>query len=440
MQGLFDDNNEKQQRDSENTPDAPLADRLRPRQLADIVGQDHLVGAEGTIGRMIAAGKLSSIILWGPPGTGKTSLARLLADQTDLHFKAISAVFSGVADLKKVFAEADMRFQSGKATLLFVDEIHRFNRSQQDSFLPYVERGTVVLVGATTENPSFELNAALLSRAQVLILNRLDAVALGQLLDKAEKLEDKPLPLTSDAREALIASADGDGRFLLNQAETLFSLNITDPLDPPQLAKILHRRMAVYDKDREGHYNLISALHKALRGSDPQASLYYLARMLVAGEQPLFLLRRIVRFASEDIGLADPQALVQALAAKQAYEFLGSPEGELAIVQACLYCATAPKSNAAYKAQKAAWKSAKNTGSLMPPQNILNAPTSLMKDIGYGKGYSYDHETDDGFSGDNYWPEEMQAETYYQPVDRGFEHKIRERLEYWENLRAEKTG
>tara|TARA_R110001599_G_scaffold26390_3_gene93014 strand:- start:4677 stop:5999 length:1323 start_codon:yes stop_codon:yes gene_type:complete len=440
MQGLFDDNNEKQQRDSENTPDAPLADRLRPRQLADIVGQDHLVGAEGTIGRMIAAGKLSSIILWGPPGTGKTSLARLLADQTDLHFKAISAVFSGVADLKKVFAEADMRFQSGKATLLFVDEIHRFNRSQQDSFLPYVERGTVVLVGATTENPSFELNAALLSRAQVLILNRLDAVALGQLLDKAEKLEDKPLPLTSDAREALIASADGDGRFLLNQAETLFSLNITDPLDPPQLAKILHRRMAVYDKDREGHYNLISALHKALRGSDPQASLYYLARMLVAGEQPLFLLRRIVRFASEDIGLADPQALVQALAARQAYEFLGSPEGELAIVQACLYCATAPKSNAAYKAQKAAWKSAKNTGSLMPPQNILNAPTSLMKDIGYGKGYSYDHETDDGFSGDNYWPEEMQAETYYQPVDRGFEHKIRERLEYWENLRAEKTG
>ncbi|NVD27975.1 replication-associated recombination protein A [Parasphingorhabdus flavimaris] len=440
MQGLFDDDDEEQQRDSENTPDAPLADRLRPRLLPDIVGQDHLVGAEGTIGRMIAAGKLSSIILWGPPGTGKTSLARLLADQTDLHFKAISAVFSGVADLKKVFAEADMRFQSGKATLLFVDEIHRFNRSQQDSFLPYVERGTVVLVGATTENPSFELNAALLSRAQVLILNRLDAAALGQLLDKAEKLEDKPLPLTSDAREALIASADGDGRFLLNQAETLFSLDLNDPLDPPQLAKILHRRMAVYDKDREGHYNLISALHKALRGSDPQASLYYLARMLVAGEQPLFLLRRIVRFASEDIGLADPQALMQALAAKQAYEFLGSPEGELAIVQACLYCATAPKSNAAYKAQKGAWKSAKSTGSLMPPQNILNAPTSLMKDIGYGKGYSYDHETDDGFSGDNYWPEEMQPETYYQPVDRGFEHKIRERLDYWENLRAEKTG
>jgi putative ATPase len=439
MPGLFDEEND-QHGEAENTPDAPLADRLRPRQLADIVGQDHLVGPEGTIGRMVAAGRLSSIILWGPPGTGKTSLARLLAYQTELHFKSISAVFSGVADLKKVFAEAEMRFQSGKATLLFVDEIHRFNRSQQDSFLPYVERGTVVLVGATTENPSFELNAALLSRAQVLILNRLDAAALGQLLERAEKLEDKSLPLTSNAREALIASADGDGRFLLNQAETLFSLDIKDPLDPAQLAKILHRRMAVYDKDREGHYNLISALHKALRGSDPQASLYYLARMLVAGEQPLFLLRRIVRFAVEDIGMADPQALVQALAAKQAYEFLGSPEGELAIVQACLYCATAPKSNAAYKAQKAAWKSARDTGSLMPPQNILNAPTKLMKEIGYGEGYSYDHETDDGFSGDNYWPEEMKPQRFYQPVDRGFEHKIRERLDYWENLRAEKTG
>jgi len=439
MQGLFDDEND-QSRETESTPDAPLADRLRPRLLTDIVGQDHLVGAEGTIGRMIAAGRLSSIILWGPPGTGKTSLARLLADQTELHFKAISAVFSGVAELKKVFAEADMRFQSGNATLLFVDEIHRFNRSQQDSFLPYVERGTVVLVGATTENPSFELNAALLSRAQVLILNRLDTAALGQLLEKAETIENKILPLTVDAREALVASADGDGRFLLNQAETLFSLDIKDPLDPPQLAKILHRRMAVYDKDREGHYNLISALHKAMRGSDPQASLYYLARMLVAGEQPLFLLRRIVRFAVEDIGMADPQALVQALAAKQAYEFLGSPEGELAIVQACLYCATAPKSNAAYKAQKSAWKSARDTGSLMPPQNILNAPTKLMKEIGYGAGYSYDHESDDGFSGDNYWPEEMQPQQFYQPVDRGFEHKIRERLDYWENLRAEKTG
>ncbi|MDM8011643.1 MAG: replication-associated recombination protein A [Parasphingorhabdus sp.] len=439
MTGLFDDE-EGQQSGSGNMPNAPLADRLRPRQLGDIVGQDHLVGPEGTIGRMVAAGRLSSIILWGPPGTGKTSLARLLADQTELHFKAISAVFSGVADLKKVFAEAEMRFQSGKATLLFVDEIHRFNRSQQDSFLPYVERGTVVLVGATTENPSFELNAALLSRTQVLILNRLDSNALDQLLQRAEALEDKRLPLTADAREALIASADGDGRFLLNQAETLFSLDIAEPLDPAELAKTLHRRMPVYDKDREGHYNLISALHKALRGSDPQASLYYLARMLVAGEEPLYVLRRIVRFASEDIGLADPQALIQALAAKDAYEFLGSPEGELAIVQACLYCATAPKSNAAYKAQKQAWKSARQTGSLQPPQNILNAPTKLMKDIGYGSGYSYDHESEEGFSGDNYWPEDMEPEKFYQPVDRGFEHKIRERLDYWENLRAKKTG
>jgi|TARA_R110002049_G_scaffold10175_11_gene50726 putative ATPase len=439
MAGLFDEE-EGQQSGSGNKPNAPLADRLRPRQLGDIVGQDHLVGAEGTIGRMVTAGRLSSIILWGPPGTGKTSLARLLADQTELHFKAISAVFSGVADLKKVFAEAEMRFQSGKATLLFVDEIHRFNRSQQDSFLPYVERGTVVLVGATTENPSFELNAALLSRTQVLILNRLDSNALDQLLQRAEALEDKRLPLTADAREALIASADGDGRFLLNQAETLFSLDIAEPLDPAELAKTLHRRMPVYDKDREGHYNLISALHKALRGSDPHASLYYLARMLVAGEEPLYVLRRIVRFASEDIGLADPQALIQTLAAKDAYEFLGSPEGELAIVQACLYCATAPKSNAAYKAQKQAWKSARQTGSLQPPQNILNAPTKLMKDIGYGSGYSYDHESEEGFSGDNYWPEDMEPEKFYQPVDRGFEHKIRERLHYWENLRAKKTG
>lgn len=439
MDGLFDD--DAQAGDLGKHPNnIPLADQLRPKSLSDIVGQDHLVRQDGTIGRMIASGKLASMILWGPPGTGKTSLARLLANQTNLHFKAISAVFSGVADLKKVFAEAEMHLQSGKATLLFVDEIHRFNRSQQDSFLPYVEKGTVVLVGATTENPSFELNAALLSRTQVLILNRLDSAALELLLAKAEALENGPLPLTDDAKQALIASADGDGRFLLNQAETLFSLQLDEPLDPAQLAKILHRRMPVYDKDREGHYNLISALHKAMRGSDPQASLYYLARMLVAGEEPLYVLRRIVRFASEDIGMADPQALVQTLAAKDAYVFLGSPEGELAIVQACLYCATAPKSNAAYRAQKQAWKSAKQTGSLMPPQNILNAPTKLMKDIGYGAGYSYDHEANDGFSGDNYWPEEMQPEQFYTPVDRGFEHKIRERLEYWENLRAEKTG
>ena len=418
---------------------APLAERLRPRKLDEVVGQDHLVGEGGSLSLMIGVGKLSSIIFWGPPGTGKTTLARLLATETDLYFKAISAVFSGVADLKKVFAEAEQRQQAGQKTLLFVDEIHRFNRSQQDSFLPYVEKGTVTLVGATTENPSFELNAALLSRTQVLILNRLDSAALAQLLHKAEELENATLPLTTNAREALIASADGDGRFLLNQAETLFSLQIDEPLDPPELAKLLHRRMAVYDKDREGHYNLISALHKAMRGSDPQASLYYLARMLVAGEEPLYVLRRIVRFASEDIGLADPQALVQALAAKDAYEFLGSPEGELAIAQACLYCATAPKSNGAYTAQKLAWKSANQTGSLKPPQNILNAPTKLMKEIGYGADYSYDHETDEGFSGDNYWPEGMEPQQFYTPVDRGFEHKIRERLQYWEKLKSEKS-
>jgi putative ATPase len=325
----------------------------------------------------------------------------------------------------------------GRQTLLFVDEIHRFNRAQQDGFLPYVENGTVVLVGATTENPSFELNAALLSRAQVLILNRLDAVALGKLLDRAEALIGRELPLTSEARDALVATADGDGRFLLNQAETLFSIELDGLLDPAALSALLHRRVAVYDKDREGHYNLISALHKAIRGSDPQASLYYLARMLTAGEEPLYLLRRLTRAAVEDIGLADPQALVQCIAAKDTYDFLGSPEGELAIVQACLYLATAPKSNAAYMAQKAAWRSAKETGSLMPPKNILNAPTKLMKQVGYGKGYRYDHDAPEGFSGDNYWPEEMQPQTFYEPTDRGFERKIAERIIWWEERRAE---
>ncbi len=419
---------------------APLAERLRPASLAEIVGQIHLTGPEGAIGRMVAAGKLASMILWGPPGTGKTTIARLLAEAVGLRYEGVSAVFTGVADLKKVFAAARDHARGGQRTLLFVDEIHRFNRAQQDGFLPYVEDGTVTLVGATTENPSFELNAALLSRAQVLILHRLDAAALDELLARAEAVEGRALPLTAEARAALIASADGDGRFLLNQAETLFSVAIPEPLDPAALSALLHRRMPVYDKDREGHYNLISALHKSLRGSDPQAALYYLARMLVAGEEPLYVLRRLVRFASEDVGLADPQALVQCLAAKDAYDFLGSPEGELAIVQACLYLATAPKSNAAYSAQKAAWRSAKETGSLMPPANILNAPTKLMKEIGYGKGYAYDHDSAEGFSGDNYWPEEMAAQSFYAPVERGFEAKIRERLAYWDSLRKARSS
>ena len=441
MEDLFGDNPGQPPAPEPPREDAPLADRLRPRSLADVIGQEHITGPEGAIGRMVAAGKLSSVVLWGPPGTGKTSIARLLADAVGMRFVAISAVFSGVADLKKAFAEAERAREAGgkgaKGTLLFVDEIHRFNRAQQDGFLPYVERGTVTLVGATTENPSFELNAALLSRAQVLILHRLDAAALGKLLERAEALEG-PLPLTGNAREALIASADGDGRFLLNQAETLYAAGLDAPLDPAGLGAFLQRRVAVYDKDREGHYNLISALHKAVRGSDPQASLYYLARMLVAGEEPLYLARRLVRMAVEDIGLADPQALQQCLAAKDAYQFLGSPEGELALAQACLYLATAPKSNAGYKAQKTAWRSAKETGSLMPPANILNAPTKLMKQIGYGKGYTYDHDADEGFSGDNYWPEEMEPQTYYAPVERGFERKIRERMAYWDNLRRER--
>jgi putative ATPase len=424
----------------ESVRNAPLADRLRPKSLAEVVGQEHLTGPEGAIGRMVAAGKLSSMILWGPPGTGKTTIARLLASAVGMRFVSISAVFSGVADLKKVFAEAKTAARAGQQTLLFVDEIHRFNRAQQDGFLPFVEDGTVTLVGATTENPSFELNAALLSRCQVLILHRLDHGALATLIGRAEADVGRPLPVTAQAREALIASDDGYGRFVLNQAETLFDIELETPLDSAGMAALLQRRVPVYDKDREGHYNLISALHKSLRGSDPQAALYYLARMLVAGEEPLYVIRRLTRAAVEDVGMADPNALLQCLAAKEMYDFLGSPEGEIGIVQACLYLATAPKSNATYRAQKGAWKAAKETGSLMPPAHILNAPTKLMKEIGYGKDYAYDHDADEAFSGADYWPEEMEPKEFYKPTDRGFEARVRERLEHWDKLRREKRG
>lgn len=416
---------------------APLADQLRPKSLDEVVGQEHLTRPDGAIGRMVAAGRLASMILWGPPGTGKTSIARLLADAVGPRFVAVSAVFSGVADLKKIFAEARTAARAGQQTLLFVDEIHRFNRAQQDGFLPYVEDGTVTLVGATTENPSFELNAALLSRCQVLIVRRLGHDALEELIRRAEALENRPLPVMPEAREALIASADGDGRFLLNQVETLFSIDISAPLGPAELSDLLHRRVPVYDKDREGHYNLISALHKSLRGSDPQAALYYLARMMVAGEEPLYLLRRLTRAAVEDVGMADPNALLQCLAAKEMYDFLGSPEGEIGIVQACLYLAVAPKSNATYVAQKKAWKSAEMTGSLMPPMHILNAPTKLMQNVGYGKGYAYDHDADEAFSGQDYWPGGMNAETFYEPSDRGFEARVKERLDYWNERRKQ---
>ncbi|MGH6962484.1 MAG: replication-associated recombination protein A [Dongiaceae bacterium] len=423
----------------------PLADRLRPRTLAEIVGQNHLLGAEGAIGRMVAGGRLSSMILWGPPGCGKTTLARLLAEQTDLHFEPLSAVFSGVADLRKVFEGAKGRRASGTGTLLFVDEIHRFNRVQQDGFLPYVEDGTVILVGATTENPSFELNGALLSRTQVFVLNRLDDAALEQLAQRAEQAEGRPLPLDPDARLALRAMADGDGRYLLNMAEELFLLPLTADgqprrLDVKCLAAAVQRRVPLYDKAQEGHYNLISALHKSLRGSDTDAALYWLARMLAGGEDPLYVVRRLVRFAVEDVGLADPQALVQALAAWDTYERLGSPEGELALAQCVIYLGTAPKSNAAYVALASANAAAKETGSLMPPKHILNAPTRLMRDLGYGQGYEYDHDTAEGFSGQNYFPDGMRRRTFYDPVDRGFEREIRKRLDYWDKLRRQRSG
>ena len=413
----------------------PLADRLRPATLADVVGQTHLTGAEGPIGRMVASGRLSSLILWGPPGAGKTSIARLLSDAVGYRYAALSAVFSGVADLKRAFADAQAARNLGEQTLLFVDEIHRFNRAQQDAFLPVVEDGTIILVGATTENPSFELNSALLSRCQTLVLHRLDADALNQLLLRAEALLERGLPVTAEAREVLIASADGDGRFLLNQAELLWQVADGEVLDTAAMAALLQRRAPVYDKDRDGHYNLMSALHKAMRGSDPDAALYYLARMLTAGEDPLYVLRRITRFASEDVGLADPQALGQCIAALEAYRFLGSPEGELAIVQACLYCATAPKSNAAYVAQKEAWALARRTGSLSPPAHILNAPTQLMKQIGHGAGYRYDHDAEQGFSGQNYWPDGVEPRELYRPVDRGHERRIAERLAWWAERR-----
>ena len=413
----------------------PLADRMRPAALEDVVGQDHLLKRDGPLGRMVAQGRLASMILWGPPGTGKTTIARLIAERVDLAFDPVSAVFSGVADLRKVFERARSRRATGLGTLLFVDEIHRFNKAQQDAMLPFVEDGTVVLVGATTENPSFEVNQALVSRCQVLVLERLALDALGQLLCRAEKLRQRTLPLDDDARLALAAMADGDGRFLLNIAEELLALDVPSPLDRQGLADVVQRRVPVYDKAEEGHYNLISALHKSVRGSDPDASLYWLARILHAGEDPLFVARRVIRMAVEDIGLADPAALTQAVAARDAFAFLGSPEGELAIAQAVLYCATAPKSNAAYRAFSAATKSARDEGSPMPPRIILNAPTRLMEDLGYGEGYRYDHDTPAAFSGQDYFPEGMERQQFYRPVERGFEREIAKRLAYWERLR-----
>ena len=418
----------------------PLADRLRPGKLSEVVGQDHLLGPEAPIGRMLSQGRLASMVLWGPPGCGKTTIARLLAARTSLVFEPLSAVFSGVADLRKVFAAAKERRQMGQGTLLFIDEIHRFNRAQQDGFLPYVEDGTVILVGATTENPSFELNAALLSRAQVYVLRRLDEAALEELLQRAERECGAALPLEPEARTALIAMADGDGRYLLNLAEELYALPQGAPLDTARLAEVVQKRAPVYDKGQESHYNLISALHKSLRGSDTDAALYWLARMLAGGEDPHYIARRLLRFAVEDVGLADPGSLEQVLAAWQAYERLGTPEGELALAQAVIYLGTAPKSNAAYRALGQAMRAARESGSLMPPAHILNAPTRLMKDLGYGQGYAYDHDAPEAFSGQNYFPEGLARQSFYQPVDRGFEREIRKRLDYWDKLRSRRQA